>query len=259
MVLKIRKPGPSWETGHIPVLTSREGVGPHGDRGISHVSWKDKDLGEIHVGAAHYLTKGRKPGEPNWPLNVRFTNRIGAWGREAGAGRGLAFFHADFNMVDRTQDVFVGEPFTTVADDTRHWENTGHGNIDGIAKFDGDGRTDWTRVRVLDDKELHLFTDHFLMEAWANIRKLGSRETKRVKMAHCSMQFSDSEQQMKSDLRKLFERNYYWLTGTEAGGGHPETNLKAYLHEVAPKYGYKIYSPRGNDAWVAVDLNWKGA
>lgn len=254
MTMKTRKSKPRWETGEIPVLTHDEGIGHHGNRSISHVTWDDQDIGEINVGAGHLLTHGRKPGEPNWRYNVRFTNRIGAWGREAGRGRGLAFFHADFNIVDRTQDVFIGEPFTTVADDTKHWENTGHGNIDAIAKWDADGRTEWNRVRVLDDSELHLFTDHFLMEAWADIRVMKGRETKRVKMAHCSMQFSDTRDQMSNDLNKIFDRDYYWLTGTEAGGGNP---LQRVLPGIAAEHGYHFWLPKHNDAWIAVKLDWR--
>lgn len=241
-----------WDTGFIPVLTSKEGVGPHGDRGIAHVTWRDDQVGEINVGVGHHLTKGRRPGEPNYQLNVRFTNKVDDWGQRAGRGRALAFYHADFNDVDRTDDVFNGGRFTTVADELRRWENTGHGNIDGIASWDGDGRVEWVSVRVFNDREMRLYTDHFYMEAKCDIRFLRGRDTKRFKIGHCSMKFSDTKEQVAHDLDKLFTRGLDWLTGTEAGQGTKAKTVRRTLIDMAPDYGYRLWLPNHNDTWVVV-------
>lgn len=165
----------SWDDGYVPVIESHEGVSPHTDRGIAWGSFTHRDLGDIAVGAGHYLTKGRKPGDPHYQLNQRYARAIGDWAREKGRGPALVFYHGDQNIVDRTSDTFFGQPLTSAWDALKRYENTGHGNIDVIAQYDKDARTQFTRVRALDDSEFPLHTDHFLVEATARVKTLRSK------------------------------------------------------------------------------------
>ena len=160
------------EIGYTPVIESEDGVGPHGDRGIAWMSWDNKQLGHITMGVGHYLTHGAKPGEPNYVLNLGYAEAIGAWARTAGAGAGIVFYAGDQNVIDRDQDTFFGSPLTSAWDETAHWENTGHGNIDVIASYDADGRVEASYIRARDDKSFHLHTDHYLVEAEYRVRRL---------------------------------------------------------------------------------------
>lgn len=151
--------------GYVPVLESHEGLGKHTDRGIAWMSFNTDNLGKITIGAGHYLTHGRKPGDPNWTLNQRYADAIGEWARDKGRGQDLVFYGGDQNIPDRTEDTFFGSPLTSAWDEIGRYENTGHGNIDLVASYDRDGRVEAKGIRALDDRELHLFTDHFLVEA----------------------------------------------------------------------------------------------
>lgn len=159
-----------WEADFVPVLTSKQGIGHHGNRGIAWASFKVPHLGLVTVGSAHLLTHGRSPKDPNWDENVRFTKEIGQWGKAKGAGRGLVFYAGDQNIVDKTNDTFIGQPFTSAWDELKRYEGTGHGNIDVIASYDMDGRVSAKYIRALDDRELRLNTDHFLVEAGFEVR-----------------------------------------------------------------------------------------
>lgn len=161
-----------WRTGYVPVIESTEGKGRHTDKGIGWVAFNTRELGRISIGAAHLLTKGRRPGDPNYRLNRRFSDAFRQWVVDAGQGSGLAFYGGDQNIPDRKQDTFMGAPLTSAWDELGRWENTGHGNIDVIASYDRDGRVSAVKVRALDDKQLHLHTDHFLVEASFRVRKL---------------------------------------------------------------------------------------
>lgn len=70
----------------------------------------------------------------------------------------------------------------------------------------------------------------------------------RLEMAHCSMQFSDTTKQMRSDVEKIFDQGYHIITGTEAGADNP---LSRILPAHAKKVGFKLHLVR--DVWVAVD------
>ena len=162
----------NWRPGSVPVLESTEGLGRHSDRGLATVSFVNRELGRINIAAAHLLTRGRKPGEPNYVFNQRMTRAIGSWGREAGRGSALAFYAGDQNNIDREVDTFHGQPFTSAWDELGKWQSTGHGNIDVIASWDADGRVKATFARALSDERFPLNTDHFLIEAGFEIRHL---------------------------------------------------------------------------------------
>lgn len=161
-----------WTTGYVPVLGSTEGKGKHSDRGIVWATFTHPKLGEITVGVAHYLTNGRKPGDPNYQLNRRMAAAIGDWARDKGRGKAIVLYAGDQNILDRTGDTFFGSPLTSAWDELDRYENTGHGNIDVIASYDADSRVQAMSIRALDDTELHLNTDHFLVQATYQVRHL---------------------------------------------------------------------------------------
>lgn len=119
-------------------------------------------VGRIHVGSVHYPTKGAKPGDPNHDMNIICAEKISRWLAKVGAGSDLGFVNGDFNMPDRTLDFALGNNFTSMADELKAWQNTGHGPIDGMCSYDRDGRVHAKHFNVLDDSELKLFTDHFM-------------------------------------------------------------------------------------------------
>jgi hypothetical protein len=148
-------------TGYVPVLESTEGKGRHSDRGITWVGFDDVDLGHTTIGCGHQLTDGRKPGDPNYALNMRYSRAIAAWGREVGKGSALVFYNGDQNINDRTDDTFHGGPFTSIADALKDWQDTGHGPIDVIASSDRDKRVAAVRFEAFPDNKFRLNTDHF--------------------------------------------------------------------------------------------------
>jgi hypothetical protein len=148
----------------IFLISNDTQVGPGADRIMPTISFKhvEEGVGTIHVGGVHYPTKGAKPGDPNHHMNVVCANKISEWMARVGHGPDLAFVNGDFNMQDRDLDVALGGNFTTMADELKAWQNTGHGAIDAMCSYDRDGRVSAARWNVLDDKELFLFTDHWL-------------------------------------------------------------------------------------------------
>lgn len=163
-----------WKTGYAPAFESHHGKGKHSDRGVAWAGFDTKNLGRITVGSAHFLTDGRRKGQPNWEWNKRLTDVIGEWGKEHGKQSALVFICADFNRNDRTDDVFNGQPFTTAADEIGKHPNTGHGPIDGIASYDKDKRVEAVRWDALSDAEFDLETDHYFTVAVFEVRELAS-------------------------------------------------------------------------------------
>jgi hypothetical protein len=159
-----------WDTDYEQVLTSKDGSGPHGARGVFSAEWDTEDLGHITAIVLHLLTKGRPGTGPETSVNVPWNKKLikatGRRAKEQGAGREkIVFAQGDMNIVDRVRDVFFGEPLTTAWDELKKWENTGHGNIDVIASYDPDRRVSAAYCRALDDREFRLSTDHFVVEA----------------------------------------------------------------------------------------------
>lgn len=135
---------------------------------------RDRRIGRIAQAAAHYATKGKVPGDPNYVTNNQYADKITAWMRQAGKGKAIAFVNGDFNRLDnvRAQDWAAGGPWTSMADELKAWQNTGHGPIDGFASFNKDGRVRAKKFEVLDDREFFLHTDHFVCRGTWNIRHL---------------------------------------------------------------------------------------
>ncbi len=172
-----------WKTGYTKVLDSGRKAGdPHHytERGVVWVQFFNNTYGTISIAAAHHLAKGRtphaeqrdQPGDPvdHFAANQKLSRAIGDWATEHGARRNLAFFGGDTNMNDKNTDVFFGAPLTTLWDELKVHPNTGHGNIDVIASSDRDCRVTGRSCHALDDSELKLNADHFLIDAEFAIR-----------------------------------------------------------------------------------------
>lgn len=177
-------------TGYIPVIEgSSESGDPHryGPKGIVWMRGKTS-LGRLSVASFHGLTKARYPGmaqhdKPGDPVdhraeNERLGHALGDWATQEGKGTNLVFAGGDTNLLDRTDDVFFGAPLTTCWDELKTWPATGHGNIDVIASYDRDGRVKCLKSRVLHDRDLHLFSDHFTVVATYEVAPLPKKGKK---------------------------------------------------------------------------------
>jgi hypothetical protein len=162
----------TYQTGFIKTLEANTGSQRFTDRGICWAQFGTEAYGQVSVGVSHYMTHGRKPKDEYYAANSKLTRAIGEWGKEHGKGRKLAFYAADANINDRADDVFRGQPFTTLADELKAHQDTGHGAIDVIASYNADTRVKGKYWRVSDDKEFFLNTDHFLCEGGFEVRPL---------------------------------------------------------------------------------------
>lgn len=144
------------------------------DRRIAGLSFTHVDdrIGRVTQGVTHYANLGQKPGQPNYGVNVRIAQAAERWMRNAGRGHALAFLNGDFNTNDRVLDFAHGEEWTSMADELQRWKDTGHGPIDGLASFNRDGRVKAKKLVVLDDSELHMHTDHYVLRGTWTIRHL---------------------------------------------------------------------------------------
>lgn len=77
-----------------------------------------------------------------------------------------------------------------------------------------------------------------------------------LKLAHCSMEFKDTDEEQLSDAKRLFHRasatGTAWMTGTEAG---PASNLSDILQEQAWAHGYRFFRPKETDCWIAIEAD----
>lgn len=136
---------------------------------------KTKGIGKISVVCSHYPTKGVPSAkDPSRRINLRWTRKIAlavsAIVARLGKGGNLAFYGGDQNIPDNLNDTFFGGPLTSCWDEVGKHPNTGHGNIDVIASYDGDGRVKCVDARVFTDKQVFLYADHYLIEADYEIR-----------------------------------------------------------------------------------------
>jgi hypothetical protein len=146
----------------IFIIDNDKLVGKMHNRTMPTLSWThvDPTIGELSVGAAHYATRGAVRGDPNYQANLLYANKIANWMVNAGRGRKKVFVNGDFNMNDRHLDWAFGRNFTSMADELKAWENTGHGPIDGFCSYDKDQLVKAQRFNVLSDKEFPQFSDH---------------------------------------------------------------------------------------------------
>lgn len=155
---------------------------PFGPKGIVWGGAYLTNIGSTDIGTVHLLTGGRVPGRRSqhgrvnhYNINRKYTRTIGKWADRRGKGKRLVFVTGDANIVDRVQDVFLGQArMTTCWDELGVWPNTGHGNIDFIASYDADARVRCIQARAFTDKQIRFGSDHFLIEATYRIRNLKS-------------------------------------------------------------------------------------
>lgn len=165
-----------------PFAKSIKDPHPYSSRGIVWATFSHPSLGTITVGSVHLLTLGRYMGQSkadnkkcpidHYTVNKKMGTAITAWAKKKGEKRKLVFVTGDTNLVDKTTDVFnSGGALVTCWDDLKKGPNTGHGNIDVIARYRGDARVKIKNARVYTDKDLPMHTDHFPVKAVYTIRK----------------------------------------------------------------------------------------
>lgn len=165
--------GDLWEPYYKKVVDGSAGRST--DKGPMSITFQCRQLGsKVTIIACHYMTHGRPVDNPayNYLLdeNTALAKAIGERATEMGRGRDLVFYGGDQNIVDRTDDTFLGAPLTSAWDELNKYENTGHGNIDVIASYDPDVRVTADWIHTLDDKAFFLNTDHYLIEAGYNVK-----------------------------------------------------------------------------------------
>lgn len=138
----------------------------HRQLGILETSFR-----HIKAGKLTFLTCHLLKGEDDRPENVALLREVGTVARKAGEGRDIVFYSGDQNINDRRNDTFLGEPFTSAQDELEKYEGT-HGDnvLDVWASFNKDHRVSAKYVRVLDDSEFKLATDHKVVEAGFSIK-----------------------------------------------------------------------------------------
>lgn len=146
-------------------------AGQFADRGVfrvtGHCPMLDSDLTIL---VSHFLTDGDPSSSvhPHLEGNRKIAHKIGELGKLYGAHRDLVFYGGDQNIQDRRTDTFLGAPFTSLADELKRWQNTGHGAIDVMASYNADHRVQGVTWMVFDDSEFRLSSDHWLCEgSWA--------------------------------------------------------------------------------------------
>lgn len=153
------------------VVKSSEQYGHQPDRGLLWATFEHRTpgVGIVSVIGSHYPTKGQPDGKGIYRRNLPLTKRMAAALRrktnELGKGPALVFYGADQNIRDRVNDTFFGGPLISCWDELKKWPDTGHGNIDVIARFKKDARVTCVRARAFTDRDLFLYSDHYLIEA----------------------------------------------------------------------------------------------
>lgn len=139
-------------------------------------SWTMPGYGRLTVGSVHTLTRKGAGAALKRSSDRKFARIINRWGKRHGRGTNMVMVAGDFNLSDRLFDLFKmwrgRAKFKTCWDELRKWPNTGHGNIDAIARYIPDARVKLLGARTLNDKAFPLHTDHFLVEAEYQIRPL---------------------------------------------------------------------------------------
>lgn len=141
-------------------------------KGLVAVGFDCRKLaGRINVGVTHHLTDGRVDGKESvthgvdhYEWNQKLDRVVSQWAKRAGEGRDLSFFNTDRNLSDRRSDEDEIKGLTSLADELKAWQNTGHGDIDWMMSHNRDGRVRGVSFTVLDDREFHLHTDHYFCE-----------------------------------------------------------------------------------------------
>lgn len=149
-----------WYSGTI--IRGRKGK--HSNLGLPAVRFKIRTpgVGWIGVGVSHYPTQRQ---DRNRSGARKIAGKINALARNWGKGPDLFFAGIDGNQSDRTTDPFFGGPLATCWDDMGVWPDTGHGNIDLIARHEGDLRVTCVDANVIGDSMIYLHGDHKIVQA----------------------------------------------------------------------------------------------
>lgn len=161
--------------GSVFVADNDETKGRGHDSGFVTMAFEhiEPGVGEINLAACHLPTQGRDPRDPNYDINARYSDYLGRWARKAAKGSALAFVIGDYNRPDtKDRNFLIGDQHLTSAPDEvgGPWQNTGHGPIDGMMSYDGDGRVKAKWVNVLTDKEFFQHSDHLVVRAAYDVR-----------------------------------------------------------------------------------------
>jgi hypothetical protein len=162
-----------YDWGYISVVSSDEGQSQHnhGPRGIAWLEWEDHDFGLMTQGVMHKLTRGVKPGQPNYKYKQNFGPAARKFGHAHGRGSRLCFLNGDMNESDKYNDVYEGAPFTSAWDELREWPKTHKvGNYDVIGGYSQDRRVEWINAAAYDDSKVYFHADHYLVVATARIK-----------------------------------------------------------------------------------------
>lgn len=171
----------SFRRDYIPVIPSSASfyeerqMNPEGRprwaaRGLTIVSFNNRDLGEFNIAAGHYIVQAAG----FEPLNRKIADTAAQWASDVAKGTGLAFYAGDQNLNDASKDTFFGAPLTSLWDELGKHDDTGHGTYDVIASYDRDKRVRGVYIRALNDKRFPLFSDHFFVEAGFEIARIRS-------------------------------------------------------------------------------------
>lgn len=149
------------------------------DPSLLWAQFVNQDLGPMTVMAGHLPRFGRPDAHnreyrANLKWNEKVAQAVGNHADELGAHKALFFYGGDQNIPDSISDTFLGAPMTSAGDEVGHTPNTGHGPIDVIASYDGDGRVSAVSFKAFNDKKFFLYTDHYLTEAVFDIRELSN-------------------------------------------------------------------------------------
>lgn len=165
----------SWNTETFTIVDNDLTVGAGHDTGLLVAHFTYPPVGAITVMCSHYPRFGRPDAkDPQYRANLKYNKQtadfIGARAKEYGKGRALVFYGGDQNIPDAHSDTFLGNPLTSLGDELNKYPSTGHGPIDVIASYDGDGRVTGAYWRALSDSKFPLNTDHFACEGGFTVR-----------------------------------------------------------------------------------------
>lgn len=161
------KPG-SWRMGARYAFPRAKRIKPRppgiwGDKAIVWGSYEHTLVGRITLGSMHPVTRRGAGPRLKKKLDAVYMNNLREWGKIHGAGNNLVFIGGDFNASSKNFKLFRSAPFRTCWDDVKRWSNTGHGNIDAIARYLPDKRVRCVGATVQNDAQFFLNTDHFLV------------------------------------------------------------------------------------------------
>lgn len=175
----------NWKTTYIPVIPGSQQLYRELKVDPASPKWMQKglvtaefdslpELGNINLVVTHHLTRGATKGRASiihgvdhYALNQKMDRAITKWVAEHAKGSALVFGSTDKNASDRRKDSIDGT--TTLADELKKWQNTGHGDIDWMFSANKDTRVKGVSFKAYNDREFALHTDHYFLEGVYNV------------------------------------------------------------------------------------------